>query len=337
MRSLAADSAPSRHAPPIPGVAFRGYRGPGDAIHVARVNNAARDADGIDDIVTAEEIANDYAAPTNCDPARDIVLAEVDGLVVGYSRVWWVDTNDGARSYISFCAVDPRFRRRGLGRYLLLATETRRRAIAARHEFSGARWLEAFIKGTDPGGRALVTELGYEPARDFLDMLRPDLDDLPEAVLPAGLEVRPATNEHARQVFDADAEAFRDHWGWVDNSDEEFERFVADPMFDPSLWQIAWDGDDVAGLVINAINREENELRGYRRGILHSVAVRRSWRRRGLARALVVRSLRALRDRGMTSATLGVDAENPQGALHLYESVGFQVSARSTAYRKPLD
>jgi GNAT superfamily N-acetyltransferase len=239
MASLTTDSIRSPHAPAIPGLAFRAYGGADDAIHVARVNNAARAADGIEDIVTSDEIANDYASPTNCDPARDIVLAEVEGRVVAYSRVWWVETNDGARSYVSFCAVDPSYRRRGLGRYLIVESERRRSEISAAHDFAGQRWLEAFIKGTDPGGRRLITERGYERARDFLDMVRPNLDDLPDAALPAGLEVRPVTAAQARQVFDADAEAFRDHWGWVDDSENEFQRFVADPMFDPSLWQIA--------------------------------------------------------------------------------------------------
>jgi ribosomal protein S18 acetylase RimI-like enzyme len=80
-----------------------------------------------------------------------------------------------------------------------------------------------------------------------------------------------------------------------------------------------------------------NEETGQRRGELAGVSVRRRWRGRGLARALVADSLRALRDAGMTRATLGVDAENPTGALGVYEANGFVVPRRGLNLRRPLD
>jgi ribosomal protein S18 acetylase RimI-like enzyme len=61
------------------------------------------------------------------------------------------------------------------------------------------------------------------------------------------------------------------------------------------------------------------------------------YRRRGLARALVARSLRVLRDRGARSAYLGVDLQNPNQALTLYESCGFRVVNSSLTYRRPFD
>jgi ribosomal protein S18 acetylase RimI-like enzyme len=76
---------------------------------------------------------------------------------------------------------------------------------------------------------------------------------------------------------------------------------------------------------------------GVKRAWLDSVFTRRAWRRRGLARALMVRSFHLLRDRGMEVAALGVDAENPTGALGLYESLGFSVTERMTAWRRRLE
>ena len=81
---------------------------------------------------------------------------------------------------------------------------------------------------------------------------------------------------------------------------------------------------------------EENETLGMRRGWLGSVFTRRPWRRRGLAGALIGRSLVLLRDRGMTSAALSVDADNPTRALGLYEAAGFAVHDRFVAMRKPM-
>ncbi|HEY7413564.1 MAG TPA: GNAT family N-acetyltransferase, partial [Ktedonobacteraceae bacterium] len=55
---------------------------------------------------------------------------------------------------------------------------------------------------------------------------------------------------------------------------------------------------------------------------------------RGIARALLARSLALHRDKGMLEAALGVEPENPTGALHLYESMGFQVVDRNLVYTK---
>jgi ribosomal protein S18 acetylase RimI-like enzyme len=143
--------------------------------------------------------------------------------------------------------------------------------------------------------------------------------------------------EGYRRLFAADTEAFMDHWGGFDASEASFQQWLRDPNFDPTLFVIAWDGDEIAGGVINAIDAEENEALDRRRGLLDSVFVRRPWRRRGLASALVGRSLALLRERGMTSALLGVDADNPTGALGVYERAGFEVDLRSSAYHKPME
>jgi ribosomal protein S18 acetylase RimI-like enzyme len=89
-------------------------------------------------------------------------------------------------------------------------------------------------------------------------------------------------------------------------------------------------------MVLNYINQEENAHFGRLRGYTEDIAVRRPWRRRGLARALIAQSLAALKQRGMTAAALGVDAENPTGALRLYESLGFRPFKRWTTFRRPL-
>ncbi|MGD2207392.1 MAG: GNAT family N-acetyltransferase, partial [Anaerolineae bacterium] len=61
------------------------------------------------------------------------------------------------------------------------------------------------------------------------------------------------------------------------------------------------------------------------------------WRRQGLAKALIARSFRLLKELGMEEAALGVDADNPNGALQLYQTMGFQVVKRHTTYRKSID
>ncbi len=155
--------------------------------------------------------------------------------------------------------------------------------------------------------------------------------------MPDGLEVRPVQPEHHRAVFEAENEAFRDHWGHHEMGEEAFRQTFDQDENDTGLWVVAWDGNDVAGVVETWIWPTENERLGVRRGWLERISVRRPWRRRGLGRALTAAALRKVRDAGMDEAMLGVDAQNPTGALGLYERLGFTVFRRSTAYGRPLE
>lgn len=324
-------------APAIQGLRFRRYGGEADLPAMVRVCNAVHDADGVDEVVTLKGMTVDYANLTNSDPYRDVLLAEVDGQLVAYARVEWEDENNGGRTYTSFGFVDPAWRQRGLGRAMLHGNERRLREIAADHLHDKPRWLGSFGADRDESNTRLMLSDGYVVVRHFYDMVRPTLDDVQDFPLPEGLEIRPVSREAFRDVFDADAEAFRDHWGGVDSSEAAFQRWVGGPTFDLSLFLVAWDGDQIAGGVLNSIDPAENAERGHQRGLLDSVFTRRPWRRRGLARALISRSFHLLRGRGMTSAALGVDAANPNEALALYESSGFAVHRSYAAYRKPFD
>jgi len=166
-------------------------------------------------------------------------------------------------------------------------------------------------------------------------MRRPTLDDVPVAPLPDGLELRPVTAEQHRVIFDAEAEAFRDHWQSREMTEEDFVSLYKSSDLDTGLWVVAWDGDEIAGVVQNWVFADENEKLGVARGWLEHISVRRPWRRRGLGRAITAESLRRLKVAGLTDAMLGVDAENPTGALGLYEGLGFEVYQRSIAYGPP--
>jgi ribosomal protein S18 acetylase RimI-like enzyme len=168
-------------------------------------------------------------------------------------------------------------------------------------------------------------------------MSREIVSDLPTTPLPAGLDIRPVQPEHLRAIWDSKEEAFRDHWGYRPETEQDYQRWLADPKFDPGLWRVAWDGDQVAGLVGGVINVEENADCNVKRGWIGPVCVRRPWRRCGVARALLVQVCQALQQYGMTEAALGVDAQNLTGALRVYESVGFRVFKRFSLYRKPIE
>lgn len=317
---------------------IRSYAGESDIAEMVRVLNAENEADGIDERRTEEGERAHLAHPSDqFDPARDVVLAELDGRVVGVAGQDWIDTRDGQwREYRLWGAVDPAHRRRGIGTALLADNERRARQLSAGHAVDRARAFVAFASDGRPDAK-LLHGSGYEVVRWFFDMVRPTLESVEAVPLPDGIEIRPVTDDQHVRIWRANREAFRDHWGGSDESEAAMHRFFADPDTDFSLWLIAWAGDEIAGGVMNGIYPSENEALGIRRGWLDSVFTRRNWRRRGLARALIARSLVLLRERGMTSAALGVDAANPSGALGLYESLGFAVHDRFLAYRKPME
>ncbi|MDQ2940767.1 MAG: GNAT family N-acetyltransferase [Chloroflexota bacterium] len=333
------DAAASGAAGP-PGLVLRPYAGEADIPEMVRIQNAEWEADGIGYRETiGEQEAFFRHASEQFAPARDLTIAELEGRMVGHARRDWIDTSDGLREYRSRGAVDPAFRRRGIGGALLADGERRHRVLAATHAVERPRGLGIWAPVRNVGASTLAERSGYRQARWFFDMERPGLHgDLSEPpALPDGIEVRPVTADQLLTIWRADVEAFRDHWGGGDDSEEAFRRYQDGPDFDPSLWVVAWEGEEVAAGVVNSIYPHENEATGRRRGWLDSVFTRRAWRKRGLASALIARSLHVLAGRGMETAALGVDADNPSGALRLYEAFGFVVTERSTAWRKPME
>lgn len=310
-----------------------------DLRFVTDAMNREYEFDGVPEHGTMEEVGAWYGHPNEkFDPARDVTIAEVDGVPVGVGERSWVDANDGQyREYRCDGYVLPEWRRRGIGTILLAENIRRSRALAATHATDRPRVLGSWASDRQEPAMALLRKAGFEPVRWFFEMTRDLSEPIPEVPLPDGIDVRPVADDQIRQIWQADIEAFRDHWGGFDDSEEGLRRFIERPSHDPTLWVVAWDGDEVAAASINAIHIAENEALGVNRGWLHSIFTRRPWRKRGLANALIARSLLLLKERGVDQGILGVDADNPTGALGIYERNGFVVAERSTAWRKPLE
>lgn len=320
-------------APAMDGLRFRRPRGDeSDYEAMAAVITAASLHDGLEEIQLARHVREELEATPGVDPAVDVVVAEVDGRMVAEAGVQRT-VRDGLVVYDLWGHVHPDVRRRGLGQALL--RENLRRARERAHdELPGtATEIRSHAQEHETANRSLLDAHGLEPIRWFFLMRRPTLDDIPDAPLPEGLEFRPVTAAQHRAIFDAEVEAFRDHWSSREKTEQDFERTFAREELTTDLWVVAWDGDQVAGVVQNWIWPEENATLGVERGWLEHISVRRPWRRRGVGRAITAEALRRLAGAGMTEASLGVDAENPTGALGLYEGLGFEVRQRWLTYR----
>jgi ribosomal protein S18 acetylase RimI-like enzyme len=324
-------------APNIEGLTFRRFRGEKDYPVMVAIINESNKVDEIPHTDSLEGIAATYRHLVNCDPYQDMLFAEMNGEVIGFARAWWIQRSDGMRTYIHFAMLLPQWRGKGIRRAMLLHDEQRLREIAKDHSQDKSRVFETWASDTETDWDSLVVVHGYKPVRYIFEMVRPHLNDIPDMPMPQGLEVRPAKPEHYRKIWDAAGEAFQDHWGATEWREEWFEVWQEKPIFNPKLWQVTWDGDEVAGMILNFIDEQENKEFDRKRGYTEEICVRRPWRKRGLARALLARSLKVLKEHGMTEAALSVDAENISGALKLYEDMGFRTVKRHTIYHKPLD
>jgi mycothiol synthase len=320
-------------APAIPGLRFRTFDANRDFEAYADLLGEANRADGVDYIPAAGDLRVEFDHRSEFDPRRDIILAEVDGALVGAA---WTDvrTRDGVGVHEVEGWVRPGWRRRGLGRALLRWTERRAAEVARVDGRPPQRALSSWPDEDQVGATALYESEGYEIVRYGFMMLRNLADPIADLALPAGLEVRPVVERDHRRIWDADEEAFRDHWNRAERTEGDFEAWYAIPGIDTSLWRVAWDGDEVAGSVMTFVWPHENQALGLSRGWLEHISVRRPWRKRGLASALIVDSLRALREAGLAEAALGVDAENVSGALRVYEAIGFRRARTGVSYRK---
>ena len=286
---------------------------------------------------TVEGFAEFYEHPSDFDASRDVAVVELDARIVGYVRGGIHQEVGGPRIYEVLPFLDPAVEPDPILATMLTAMEDHLRKIGARDP-DGEKVLQTFGGDSAPDRERVVLDAGYVAVRYGYTMVRPTLDDLPDAPLPEGLEVREVRPEHMRAIWDAATEAFRDAWGFIEPTENDYQLFLTDPIeTDTSLWRVAWDGNEIAGQVRSYINSVENERYGRLRGYTESISVRRTWRRRGLARALIGASFPLLRARGMTEAALGVDTENVSGALRVYEGCGFAPVSRTATYRKPLD
>ena len=318
----------------IADLGIRTFRDAADYAVMADLQKQASLHDGWDAIPDASTLRVDFENTAGLEPGRDLFIAEADGRPVAWSVVRR-EVRDGLAVYSSLGTVHPDWRRRGIGRTLLRTGEARLRELADGYDDADGRVYGSWCGDREGGAQELLAAEGYVPVRYGFGMRRANLDDIPDAPLPDGLEIREVREEDRRAIFDADGEAFRDHWGHRVQTDADFTKMFALPDLDTSLWSVAWDWDEVVGSVITFVWRSENEILGVKRGWLEHISVRRPWRRRGVARAIIADALRRLKAAGLDEAMLGVDAENPSGALKLYESLGFTVKDRGTAWRKP--
>lgn len=261
--------------------------------------------------IEPEDVRGDWRRPS-FDLARDSIAVRAADRLVAEAEVF------GGRAY---GVVHPEHRGRGIGSWLLRWTETRARE-------AGVATLKQIVSDTDRSSVDLLTGNGYEPTYTAW-ILRIDLEDPPDPTsLPAGILMKPfVPGRDDRDVYELIEGAFRELSNY---QPEDLAEWTAHTLrrsdFEPSLLQLAVDGDDLVGAALCL------ELDG--EGWVEQLAVRRSHRRRGVGRALLRHAFAEFHRRGVKTCGLSTNSET--GALTLFEAAGMRIASSYTAFVKHL-
>ncbi|MCU1531430.1 MAG: family acetyltransferase [Arthrobacter sp.] len=270
--------------------------------------------------------------------ANTVLGVDGQGVIRAYGRI--TKNRDGDKA-LGFGCVDPEWQGRGIGTGLLrwMEQRTRRRfAEDASGSPAAVPTLRLHMEQQHAHQAALFEGSGYRIVRYYNEMHRPLDIRPPEAVLDEGLELKTFGPELHEAVRLAHNDAFRDHWGSEPRDEEGWGFVVNDPQARPDLSGVVLERatGTVAGYQLASHDADSAGTRGFREGYTDLLGVRREFRGRGIAQALLADAIRRFAAAGMDKASLDVDSENPTGALALYTKMGYTAVNRSMAWDKSL-
>lgn len=284
---------------------------------------------------TAEEIRLGWEDPGFDMAASSRVAVDRDGVIVGHVAAYC--SAPYVRNFVNV-HVHPTRRGLGLGTLLTQWAEQHVGAFVDKAPAGARVTVEGGAVSTFTPAIEFLRDQQYTYVRSFYEM-RIELHSPPPApAWPPGITARSMIpNQEEEAVYRADVEAFRDHWGYVEQPfEEDFPRWLHytrnHPHYDPTFYFLALDGDEIAGLSLCL--PKDNEVPDM--AWVNTVAVRRPWRRQGLALALLHHTFGECYRRGIYKVGLGVDASSLTGATRLYEKAGMQVFRQYDRYVKEL-
>lgn len=287
------------------------------------LNSWSKDFLGVEKF-EVDDIRMEWTLP-KVNPGTDMHLVFApDGELVGYCEAW--DMLEQHVRVSVWGRVHPQHKGLGIGSWLLGWAERRASTAVALAPADARVIMRSFILSQDQSGAQLFVDSGFQLIRHSLRMVIDLQDSVTEPDWPEGIKVRPMirnVDEHA--IVHAVRDSFQDHWGYVDQPfEDEFRDWMHfiehDPDFDPSLWFLAMDGGEIAGISLCYPKSSDNPEMGW----VGTLGVRRAWRRNGLGLALLQHSFKEFHQRGKRQVGLGVDAQNLTGALRLYTRAGMR-------------
>jgi mycothiol synthase len=299
------------------------------------LNACSRAVRGVDEF-SVEGLRGEWEQPGFDLATSSLAAVDATGRIVGYIDVW--DMEDPPVKPFVFGRVHPDYEGLGIGTRLMQWAEDRSRQVIDRVPPGVRVAMKAFTTPRHQSSMRLLQEMGLAPVRYSLEMRR-EFESAPEQPQwPVGISIHThAEIDDAKAVYHTYHEAFQDHRDFVAGAEEQgfslwLHRMTRDPDYDPSLWFLAMDGEEIAGVSLcKRVPSEDPDL-----GWVETLAVRRPWRRAGLGLALLLHAFAEFQRRGLRRAALSVDAASLTGATRLYQRAGMTVKEEYAILEKEL-
>jgi mycothiol synthase len=273
------------------------------------LNAHSRALYGTDDTTVAE--LDDAWTSLEVTFPDDVFLAEVNGDLVGYADV----IRFGKSSWIDVRATNPP------------AYEPLIEVSVDRAQEQEPEHIRAFSGDEDAPAREAFERAGFQAIRYGFRMMV-DLEEAPpEPRWPDGFTVRSFRDGDGPAFHRAHQESFADTWEFTAEPYEQWSHWFMRSAFQPEHWFAVEHDGELAAVALCRVSDTEEDT-----GWVRILGVLPRYRRRGLALALLQHVFRHFADHGMKRVGLGVDAENPTGAVALYERAGMYVSRRNVNY-----
>ncbi|XGV99873.1 MAG: GNAT family N-acetyltransferase [Leptolyngbya sp. BL-A-14] len=314
-------------------IGMRPYADEADLSAIVELLNVCETVDQVGNSTSVDELRRNFADP-EWDLGRDLCLwQDESGRLFGFAAIWKRVADDHTSGHLWF-NVHPEVRETGLEDQILTWAEQRMREVS--RELGVTVQLRANARANHEYRVALLERYGFTSVRTFYRMTRSLSESLAEPSFPQGFTLRHVEAERDAvvwvEMFNA---SFIDHWDHQPMTIERFKRSRTKADYNPEFDLIAVAPNGTfAAFCRAAIHPEDNARTGRNEGWINVLGTRRGFRKLGLGRAMLLSGLQVLKTAKMESALLGVDAENPSGALRLYESVGFTQLLASIVYGK---
>ncbi|MEG5139200.1 MULTISPECIES: GNAT family N-acetyltransferase [unclassified Microcoleus] len=314
-------------------VSSRPYAGESDLNAIAHLMNTCEEVDRLDEGTSISELGQKFSEPSRY-LARDICLWEdAGGKLIGFALLSISEPGEVTDGWLWF-RVDPDARCGDVEAAAVVWGETRMREVGS---LRGAPVkLRSWVNAVDADRISVLESCGFRVDRYFCRMARSLSEPIAEPQCPEGFTLRLFPGEQDSEAWvEMFNQSFIDHWNHHDLTVEKFKYDLAQPSYrkDLDLIAVAADGT-FAAFCYGEISPEECDRTGRNEGWIMSLGTRRGFRKIGLGRAMLLAGLHRLKAAGVETAIIGVDTENPWGAMGLYESVGFHNIRDSISYVK---
>lgn len=303
---------------------------------VKMFNRCSQNTIGRDEF-TLDRYVHEWSHPQlDLEQSTRVVLSP-EGDVIGCIEVW--DVNKIPVHPWVWGRVDPDWEGRGIGTAMMRWAVDRSKQAIHRVPEDARVSIYCATTSNHESARQLFLDLGLSPIRYSWTMLI-ELDQQPPAPKwPQGIRLEKYRHpDQAREVYQVMRQAFQDHWGFVETPFEEgFAQwqhfaFAEEMYFDPDLWFLAMEGDQITGISLCSARTDDDPDRGW----VNTLGVLRPYRRQGIALALLRHSFGAFYRLGKPRAGLGVDGQNLTGATRLYEKAGMHIEHQDDTYELEL-